>query len=413
MKKIFFVFTILIINFCHAQDTTKVLFIGNSFTSQNDLPNLFNQISLGSGKDVFIASYMPGGVSVGDISQGTSAHMNNPLVFSLIKSNNWDYLVLQDNQGRFCLGYGQFPSTSLVIEGHNKILDSLLFYNPCAHMILFAGFGPKNGYMPYANSGSALIDTIYQNYQFLNESLGQIIAPIGPTLKKIISDHPSINLWSSDEVHPSLYGSFLTANVLYSTIFKSSPISSSYNPGILFTEDSLLKKIAFQTTIDSLNNTGLLEITPIINQMGNTISISGYNNCSWFFNGIPYVTNNCTLNMLQPGKYYAIGSDINNCKFQTLEQYFNTTNIEDLLSDFTNIRISPNPANDYVTLSIGEFVHFSPEIRVYDALGNQLKLEILIQNQNSINVSDLKNGFYLLVIKSKEISKSFKLVIQR
>ena len=31
------------------------------------------------------------------------------------------YLVLQDNQGRFCLGYGQFPSSSLVIEGHLKI----------------------------------------------------------------------------------------------------------------------------------------------------------------------------------------------------------------------------------------------------------------------------------------------------
>jgi hypothetical protein len=356
---------------------------------------------------------MPGGVSVGDISQGTSAHMNNPLVYSLIRSNDWDYMVLQDNQGRFCLGYGQFPSSSLVIQGHIKLRDSLLFYNPCAHMIWYAGFGPKNGYPPYASTGTALIDTIYQNYQFLRDTAGQIIAPIGPAFIRIISQYPTINLWSSDDVHPSLFGSYLTANVLFTTIFKSSPMSSSYNPGISLVEDSLMKNIAFQTTIDSMNTTGLIEITPIISQLGNTLSISGYQDCNWFYNGVPFISNNCTVTINQPGKYYAIVNDQNNCEFQTLEKNYFTTSIEENVSDNFNVYLYPNPTTDLVTINMNSLENFSSELRIYNDMGTLVKSSSIKLNENVINVADLSNGIYFIVIESNNIFKSLKFVIQR
>ena len=118
--------------------------------------------------------------------------MNNPLVYDLIRSNDWDYLVLQDNQGRFVDNYGVFPASSLVIEGHIKIRDSLLYYHPCAKMIWFAGWGPKAGFPPYASTGSALIDKIYSNYRFLLDTAGQVIAPIGPAWNRIISNYPNV-----------------------------------------------------------------------------------------------------------------------------------------------------------------------------------------------------------------------------
>lgn len=413
MKEIIIILVLVINTLCQAQDTTKVLFIGNSFTSQNNLPALFAQLSQGSGKNVVVASHMPGGISVGDISQGTSAHMNNPLVYSLIRSNDWDYLVLQDNQGRFCLGYGQFPSSSLVIEGHIRIRDSLLFYHPCAHMIWYAGFGPKNGYLPYASTGSALIDTIYQNYQFLRDTAGQIIAPIGPAFQRIISGFPSIILWDTDDTHPSLYGSYLIANVIYTTIFKSSPIMSSYNPSIASSTDSLLKNIAYQTTIDSLNYTGLLNITPAINQVGNTLSVSGFQNCNWFYNGNPYISNNCTINMAQSGNYYAVLTDINNCELKTLEKaYFILNGFENSTVN-PNFLIFPNPADDFFYLNSKLLDISNHVLEIYDVMGNLVKSEIIEQNQQKINVEDLSNGLYLLVIKSDTISENLKILIQR
>jgi hypothetical protein len=46
-------------------------------------------------------------------------------------------------------------------------------------MIWFAGFGLKYGFPPYGNTGVALIDSIYYNYQYLNDTALPIIAPIG------------------------------------------------------------------------------------------------------------------------------------------------------------------------------------------------------------------------------------------
>jgi hypothetical protein len=406
---------ILIIKLTFAQsfDTTKVLFIGNSFTSQNNLPALFQQIAQGATKNVLIASHMPGGISVGDISQGTSAHMNNPLVYSLIKSNDWDYLVLQDNQGRFCLGYGQFPSSSLVIEGHIKILDSLLFYHPCAHIIWYAGFGPKYGYPPYANTGTALIDSIYRKYQFLNDTARQIIAPIGPAFQRIISGFPSINLWSSDNTHPSLYGSFLTANVLYTTIFKSSPISSLYNPGITSFEDSLLKNIAYQTTIDSINHTGLLNTTPIVNQIENTLSVYGYQNCNWYYNNLPYVSNNCVTIINQSGTYSVIVTDTNGCEFMSLEQTYLLTEVyENSENDYNTFFLYPNPAINQNSLNIKNTINESIEINFYNIIGEIVLTKVLNPNQNQMNISNLENGIYLITFKSKNINRKQKLIIE-
>ncbi len=399
MKQILVVISILIVMNCKGQDTTKVLFIGNSFTSQNNLPALFSQIAQSTGDAVVVASHMPGGVSVGDISQGTSAHMNNPLVYSLIRSNNWDYLVLQDNQGRFCLNYGQFPSSSLVIEGHIKIRDSLLFYHPCAHIIWYAGFGPKNGYLPYASTGSALIDTIYQNYQFLRDTAGQIIAPIGPAFQKIISGYPSVNLWDTDDTHPSLNGSFLIANVIYTTIFKKSPILCSYNPGLASNVDSLLKNTAYQTTFDSLYNTGLLSSTPQISQTNNDLIVSGYQSCNWYFNDSPYASNNGTATITQPGSYYAITTDNNGCTFRTFEQSYILTGLEEnSLDRNSNSIVYPNPAQEYIHIKAPQ----DTEIQILNIEG-QLLHEIKINTQETtISLRNFSKGIYIIKIKDEK-----------
>jgi len=393
MKSLTFIFALLLSNFIWGQDTTKVLFIGNSFTSQNNLPNLFFELAQGAGKNVVIASHMPGGISVGDTVQGTSAHMFNPVVYALIKSNNWDYLVLQDNQGRFCLPYGHFSGSSLVIEGHLKILDSLLYYHPCAHMLWYAGYGPKDGYPPYGNTGIALIDSIYQNYQFLNDTAQQIIAPIGPAFKRIITQNPSMDLWSSDAVHPSLFGSTLVANVIYASIFKSSPMQSTYNPGITSFEDSLLKSVAFETTIDSMNYTGLNEITPTITQVGNLLNVSGFQNCEWYFNGMPYLSNNCESTINQNGLYYAIVNDNNGCSYITLSQQYNTTGHQEDLKN--SLLIYPNPVED--VLFIQSTINYL-NYKITDINGKLL----ITDHKKMVDVSYLNTGIYFLTIAYKE-----------
>lgn len=398
------------LSLAQSSDTVKVLFIGNSFTSGNNLPSVFKQLALGANKSVVVASHMPGGISVGDISQGTAAHMNNPVVYNLIKSNDWDYLVLQDNQGRFVYDYGLFPSTSLVIEGHIKIRDSLLFYHPCAKMIWFAGWGPKAGYPPYASTGTGLIDKIYNNYKYLLDTAGQVIAPIGPAWQRIIANFPSINLWDIDDVHPGLNGTSLTADVIYSTIFKSSPFQSSYIPsGISSNLDSLLKNTSFQTVLDSLNFSGLQTITPIINTVGNTLNITGYSNCDWYLNDIFLASNTGTLNVTQTGNYMAIVYDINNCEFRTL--IYNSSIINSINSNFDDsikINIFPNPTTSSITIE--SLIELS-KIKVVNYLGQDI---IILQKPNStefLNLSILSKGIYYIILTDLNSKETIKKVI--
>ncbi|MEI6898669.1 MAG: T9SS type A sorting domain-containing protein [Bacteroidota bacterium] len=410
MKKGFIILLILLRINCIGQDTIKVLFVGNSFMSFNDLPTLFSQLAEGAGEHVIVASRIPGGASVGDTIQGTFAHMYSPEVYALIKSNDWDYLFLQDRQSRFCMPYGIFPGDSKVIEGHTKIRDSLLFYHPCAHMIWFAGFGTKNGYFPYSTTGVGLIDSIYQNYQFLEDSIGQVIAPIGPAYLRIIADHPSIDLWGPDEEHPSLKGSLLIASVVYTTIFKSSPMVSNFNPGIPVAEDSILKSTGYQTTMDSLGFSGLASITPTIVQSGNSLMVNGYPTCGWFFNRQPSPANNCVAEISQSGNYYAVVTNGAGCKFRTLENYYsiNTGTGERNRTDL--IAVYPLPASS--TISINANVSIS-HLKVIDSTMKIMKEISHPSKKTELDISAWPEGLYLiLVTNEKGVSQTIKFLKQ-
>jgi hypothetical protein len=408
-KHLFCLLTILASICCEAQDTTKILFIGNSFMAVNDLPSLFSQLAQGSGKQVVVASRMPGGCSVGDTIQGTFARMYSPEVYALIKSNEWDYLFLQDRQSRFALSRGVFPGDSKVIEGHIKIRDSLLYFHPCAHMLWFAGFGLKNGMPPYSTTGAGMIDSIYQNYKYLEDSAGQVIVPIGPAYLRIIAGYPSIDLWGPDEEHPSLQGSLMIASVLYATVFKSSPIASIYNPGIQDDEDSILKTTAYQTTLDSLDFSGLSGITPPAFQAGDSLWVNGYQVCSWFFNGQPYPADQCVAHISQNGNYYALATDANGCRYRTLEkQYKVNTGTNDQKPGNGLFVVFPDPASYRISVSFNISLE---KMSILNASGTILQEIPNPCNPAEIDISFLPEGLYIILgIDRRGGSKSVKFI---
>lgn len=413
LKSILFLFISICSGGIYAQDTTKVLFIGNSFTSANNLPQLFSQLSSGAGHTVVIAAHMPGGISVGDIRQGAQAHMNNPHVYNLIKGNEWDFMVLQDNQGRFSHPYGQFanPVTqSSVIKGHLQLRDSLMHYNPCAQMLWFGGFGTKDGTALGYTTGLALIEAIYANYNFLNDTAQEVIAPIGPAFMRIIANHPSINLWGSDNTHPSLHGSFLTSCVIYSTIFKQSPLASTFNAGISASTDSLFKTIAYQTTLDSLNATRLNSITPPLIKVNNTLTVNGYQQCSWFYNNAPYSSTNCTALLNQSGAYFALVTDSNGCTFKTLDYAHTADNVSERQYLLNQVSLFPNPSTGIFKLSLGD-LKGAADYSISTANGKIIERKPVDTETTWIDLSDQPSGLYILQVMvgekviTKKISK--------
>ena len=70
--------------------------------------------------------------------------------------------------------------------------------------------------------------------------------------KNSIQTNPSFDLYSVDESHPNIAGSYLAACTFYSTLFNKSCLGSSYYPaGLSYSDATYLQNVASTTVLDS------------------------------------------------------------------------------------------------------------------------------------------------------------------
>ena len=78
------------------------------------------------------------------------------------------------------------------------------------------------------------------------------------------------------------------------------------------------------------------------------------------------------------------------------------------------ISISPNPAIDKVNInSTGKNSDETLTLNIYNTMGALIRTESIKQDRQQINVGDLRNGIYLVEIRSNDFNKIQKLIIQR
>jgi hypothetical protein len=97
-------------------------------------------------------------------------------------------------------------------------------------------------------------------------------------------------------------------------------------------------------------------------------------------------------------------------KIDSLGQGNYTNQIEMIPNSNNELVIFPNPANDIVCV---EFLNnnTSFEIEIYDVCGRMVFNRSCFENTNYIDVTDLKNGIYIINIKSKNETFLTKLII--
>ncbi len=124
----------------------------------------------------------------------------------------------------------------------------------------------------------------------------------------------------------------------------------------------------------------------------------------------PYGSNPNALNILQPVTYILIVED-KNCKKQ------DTVAIQ--LSDFTNlsltinnlnINIYPIPADKNVYIDFDYLDSNKYWIEILDLRGNILHNFSINDKSNILNIESLAPGYYILKIRSQQISKSVTII---
>ncbi|MFM9004523.1 MAG: hypothetical protein ACKOSR_03320, partial [Flavobacteriales bacterium] len=77
----------------YSQVTKRVLFLGNSYTSVNNLPAMTQACALSAGDSLIIDSNTPGGYTF-------EGHSTNAISLQKIALGNWDFVVLQEQSQR-------------------------------------------------------------------------------------------------------------------------------------------------------------------------------------------------------------------------------------------------------------------------------------------------------------------------
>ena len=235
-------------------DTTRILFIGNSYTYVNDLPTLFKELSASGGKNVITDISAPGGYTL-------EGHFSLPETIDKINSGGWKFVVLQEQSQYPVIEYYRANS----MYPFAAKLDSMIKVNGSETM-LFMTWGRKSGGQQCIGSYCSPVFTDYYHmqdslqtaYESLTQQLGAKLSPVGLAWKRALLQQPGIELWDADGSHPSLKGSYLAACMFYAAVFGESPVGLKYFGGLDSTAALFLQQIAGSfVTGTGFNNTSL------------------------------------------------------------------------------------------------------------------------------------------------------------
>ena len=220
MKRLFF--TLLLAAMAvHANSQERVLFIGNSLTYFNDMPQLFAVIANEKGYRVEVDSYTVGGTGLAEM-------LASGEVVRLIESERWDKMVLQPGTGESAGMSISVDSTAWVVR---QLVERLHAVNPDAKVCLYeisngitAGAG-NGDYDYYLYIQQRILDTVAKIARLTEVP----IAPAGECFREHYAGHHDLMLHSSfNDIHPNAAGSYLVACAIFETLFEEFVVPCGY-----------------------------------------------------------------------------------------------------------------------------------------------------------------------------------------
>ncbi len=240
----FFLFSCSVSN---AQMTSRVLFLGNSYIGVNNLPQIAHDVALSVGDTLIFDSYTLGGYRLLDHSADVTSQ-------NKVMTGGWDYVVLQAQSQESILYPADFSN------GGRALNNLITQHAPCASVLLYMTWGRKNGNATYCPSLPVMCTyegmdtTIRDNYLNLASSLYSEVSPVSVVWNYIRQNYPSIELYQTDESHPSAAGSYAAACCFYTSIFKKDPTAITFDFGLNASDASTIRDAVKTKVFNNLND---------------------------------------------------------------------------------------------------------------------------------------------------------------
>lgn len=179
----------------------RILFIGNSLTSANDVPGLVEALSASGGARIDCRVVAFPNYSLED-------HWNRGDAMRSILGGGWSVVVLQQ-------GPSALPESRTLLIDYARRFDAAI-KKVGARTALYMVW-------PAANRRGDF-DGVSASYAAAAHAVGGLLLPVGEAWRAVLRRDPSIDLYASDGFHPTAVASYLAALVIYQKLSGRSPI---------------------------------------------------------------------------------------------------------------------------------------------------------------------------------------------
>jgi PKD repeat protein len=258
---------------------------------------------------------------------------------------------------------------------------------------------------------------LYERYMIMAQDNDAVVSPVGAVWKYIRNNFPGIELYSADESHPSLAGSYAAACSFYSSITEKDPSQITFNGGLTSIEASSIRAAVKTIVFDSLSNWNFLNNNPSADfnysTTGNTVDFNNTSNnatsYSWNFGDNNFSTNENPSHTYSAAGNYTVTLIIDYCGLSdTVSQnIFIGENAGLEIEDSGNkIKLYPLPLKEELNIQSNDTVQ---EVKLYDINGHILNQE-KGNNITSISTKNLNSGIYIIMIKTELGISKYKIV---
>ncbi|WP_066759698.1 T9SS type A sorting domain-containing protein [Crocinitomix algicola] len=410
MKKLLFAVALACFGFGHAQNKS-ILYIGNSYTGVNNLPLLVYNIAVANSDTITYDSNTPGGSRF-------EMHKTNPTTLAKINSKNWDFVVLQDQS--------QIPALPEDIMGEfysppnaAVLVDSIKENSICTEVVFYMTWGRKYGDATFCEDHppvctyEGMQDELAAAYTFMAEENNATVSPVGEAWRAVINDDPSIELYTGDESHPNINGSYLAACVMYATMYQKPSSGNTYTAGIEPDLAAYLQEKADEVVFGELETWRIghsdlhatYDYTNEAFEYNFTSSTENAETVKWIIDGVTYLEENPSHSFPTDGFYSVTFMAYNECDTIILNENLPVGDVGIPTPTELDLKIFPNPTNDYIYIS----THSKENIQVelYDLKG-RLLINTLINSNYKLDIRHMNKGIYFLKVNGtvKQIVKT-------
>jgi hypothetical protein len=179
----------------------RILFVGNSFTSRNNLPGLIKGLAAVRGIEIEHKLISAGGASL-------RQHLNAGKALDEIASGGYDTVVLQEQ-------------STLPVKSPDRFRESARDFDQAitaagARTALYLTWARRNA----PETQQALTSA----YGGAAVELGASLIPVGPVWERFLATHDEPALHDADNSHPALTGSYLAACVFLIALLQEDPV---------------------------------------------------------------------------------------------------------------------------------------------------------------------------------------------